>query len=279
MRPNYVDHHGKTLLEIAEDSQDYIITLPTEKSGDVEVIGLRAAVGNAVGMGEEVVGGALEAANGPGMVGDRGARGVEGIADGGGVGMGHGGGEAVVCSGGGGGGNGSDGHVGVGPQPAQGQAGNGGGGGGHFGGGGGAGGMPGHGGGGGGHHGGGGHGGGGHGGGGGGAGGHGGGGGHVGVGPQPAPRLAPHPDPLLQGGRGRDRHVHEVRHMRAQASLMGHGGQDNWTHRENRHFFMNGPPAIPPQNPYPNNPYWKTYLNHVLFPSLISPTTTRSILG
>ena len=60
---------------------------------------------------------------------------------------------------------------------------------------------------------------------------------------------------------------------------MGQGGQNQWTHRENRHFFLNGPPAIPPQIPYPNNPYWGTYLNHVLLPSLIRPHLYKEYFG
>ena len=60
---------------------------------------------------------------------------------------------------------------------------------------------------------------------------------------------------------------------------MGQAGQDHWTHRENRHFFLNGAPAIPPQIPFPNNPYWTTYLSHVLFPSLIRPHLYKEYFG
>ena len=60
---------------------------------------------------------------------------------------------------------------------------------------------------------------------------------------------------------------------------MGQGGRDRWTHREMRNFFLNGPPAIAPQIPYPNNPYWSTYLNHVLFPSLIRPHLYKEYFG
>ena len=66
-------------------------------------------------------------------------------------------------------------------------------------------------------------------------------------------------------------------HLQGVAAAIGHGGQ--WTHRENRRFFLNGPPALPPQSPYLNNPYWKSYLNHVLLPSLIRPHLYKEYFG
>ena len=53
----------------------------------------------------------------------------------------------------------------------------------------------------------------------------------------------------------------------------------NWTHREVRVYCLNGQPTLPPQTPYPNQPYWATYLNHLLLPSLIRPQLYKEYFG
>ena len=70
--------------------------------------------------------------------------------------------------------------------------------------------------------------------------------------------------------------MHEVQHLQGVTAAQG---QNRWTYRETRHYFLNGPPQIPPQIPYPNHPYWSSYLNHVLFPSLISPDHYKEYFG
>ena len=81
-------------------------------------------------------------------------------------------------------------------------------------------------------------------------------------------------DDLKTGAAGNDRHGNQLLVIRNDLQAA-----PDLTHRETRHALLNGPPIAAGQIPYPNMPFWSTYINHLMLPSLIHPLKYKMYFG